>query len=212
PSSTKKQDDKKDTKADAERVARLIKQLGDDDFAKREAAGKELNAIGTPALAALRNAASSDELEIRRRASSLVTSITEAEKEPGVKEMQERLQGDWKCVSMHSNGLKSEPDLTCTIKGNTWETKLDGKVFQSGTFKLVDLDASPKQIEWVITAAEAEEQKGKTIHGIFMLDGDSLCWNTCDAAKYSRPQALFTEQDDGCCAGMFKRADPKQER
>jgi RNA polymerase sigma factor (sigma-70 family) len=133
-------------------------------------------------------------------------------KEATVKAMQKRLQGTWKCVSMHSNGVKSEPDCTCTIKGNTWETKLDGKVFQSGTFKLVDLDASPKQIEWVITAAEAEEGKGKTIHGIFMLDGDSLCWNTCDAAKYPRPQAFFTEQDDGCCAGMFKRADPKKER
>lgn len=115
-------------------------------------------------------------------------------------------------MAMHSNGTKSELDIINTIKGNTWETKLDGKVFQSGTFKLVDLDASPRQIEWVITFAEAEEVKGKTIHGIFMLDGDSLCWNTCDAAKYPRPQAFFTEQDDGCCAGMFKRADPKKDR
>jgi uncharacterized protein (TIGR03067 family) len=133
-------------------------------------------------------------------------------KEAAVKAMQERLQGTWKCVSMHCGGVKSEPDMTCMIQGNTWETKLDGRVFQSGTFKLVDLDASPKQIEWVITTAEAEEAKGKTIHGIFMLDGDSLCWNTCDAASYPRPQAFFTEQDDGCCAGMFKRIDPKKER
>jgi RNA polymerase sigma factor (sigma-70 family) len=133
-------------------------------------------------------------------------------KEAAVKAMQERLQGTWKCVSMHSNGVKSRPDCTCTIKGSTWETKLDGKVFQSGTFRLVDLDASPKHIEWVITAAEEEDARGKTIHGIFMLDGGSLCWNTCDAARYPRPQAFFTEQDDGCCAGMFKRADPKQER
>lgn len=135
-----------------------------------------------------------------------------AAKEAAVKAMQERLQGTWKLVAMHSNGTKSELDIINTIKGNTWETKLDGKVFQSGTFKLVDLDASPRQIEWVITFAEAEEVKGKTIHGIFMLDGDSLCWNTCDAAKYPRPQAFFTEQDDGCCAGMFKRADPKKDR
>ena len=128
-------------------------------------------------------------------------------KEAAVKAMQERLQGTWKCVSMHYNGMKSEPDHTCTLKGNTWESKLDGKVFQSGTFKLVDLDASPKHIEWVITAAEAEEDKGKTIHGIFMIDGDSLCWNTCDAAKYRRPQVFFTQLDDGCCSGMFKRAE-----
>lgn len=113
---------------------------------------------------------------------------------------------------MHCDGVKSEPDMTCTIKGNTWETKLDGRVYQSGTFKLTDLDAGPKQIEWVITAAEAEEDKDKTCHGIFMLDGDSLCWVACDAAKYPRPQTFFTQQDDGCCAGMFKRADPKKDR
>jgi len=130
-------------------------------------------------------------------------------KEAAVKAMQERLQGTWKCVSMHCEGVKSEPELTCTIKGNAWETKWDGRVFQSGTLKLVDLDASPKQIEWVITFAEAEEAKDKTCHGIFMLDGDSLCWVACDAAKYQRPQAFFTQQDDGCCAGMFKRVATK---
>jgi RNA polymerase sigma factor (sigma-70 family) len=133
-------------------------------------------------------------------------------KEATVKAMQARLQGTWKCVSMHCGGVKSEPDMTCTIKGNAWETKLDGRVYQSGTFKLVDLDANPKQIEWAITFAEAEEDKDKTCHGIFMLDGASLCWVASDAAKYPRPQSFFTQQDGGCCAGMFKRADPKQER
>jgi uncharacterized protein (TIGR03067 family) len=133
-------------------------------------------------------------------------------KEAAIKAMQERLQGTWKLVSMHCGGVKSEPDMTSTIKGNTWETMLDGRVYQSGTFKLVDLDANPKQIEWVITFAEAEEDKDKTCHGIFMLDGDSLCWVACDAAKYPRPQAFFTQKDDGCCAGMFKRADPKKDR
>jgi RNA polymerase sigma factor (sigma-70 family) len=133
-------------------------------------------------------------------------------KEVAVKAMQERLQGTWRCVSMHCGGVKSEPDMTCTIKGNAWETKLDGRVFQSGTLKLVDLDASPKQVEWVITLAEAEEDKDKTCHGIFMLDGDSLCWVASDAAKYPRPQAFFTQQDDGCCAGMFRRVDPTKDR
>jgi hypothetical protein len=36
----------------AARVARLVRQLGDDKFAAREAAGRELEAIGEPALAA----------------------------------------------------------------------------------------------------------------------------------------------------------------
>jgi len=58
------------------RVARLIRQLGHDDFAKREAASKELDAIGEPALDALRTAAASDgDAEIRRRAERIVESI-----------------------------------------------------------------------------------------------------------------------------------------
>jgi hypothetical protein len=39
---------------EAERIARLVKQLGDDDFAKREAGSKELDDIGEPADPALR--------------------------------------------------------------------------------------------------------------------------------------------------------------
>jgi len=88
----------------------------------------------------------------------------------------------------------------------------DERAADAGMAKLVDLDANPKQIEWVITFAEAEEDKDKTCHGIFMLDGDSLCWVASDAAKYPLPQAFFTQQDDGGCAGMFKRANPKKER
>jgi RNA polymerase sigma factor (sigma-70 family) len=58
-----------------ERIAALIRQLGDDAFAKREAASKELEAIGVPALAALMKASASDDPEVRRRAAELHTKI-----------------------------------------------------------------------------------------------------------------------------------------
>jgi len=133
-------------------------------------------------------------------------------KEAAIKAMQERLQGTWKCLVLHSAGVKSELDLTFTIKGNTWETELDGRVFQSGTFKLNDLDSSPKQIEWVITSSEAVGDKDKSMHGIFMLDGDSLICVQSDAAVYPRPHVFFTEPNDGCFAAMYKRVDPKKDR
>jgi HEAT repeat protein len=64
---------------DAERIARLIKQLGDDSFARREAASKELEGLGAPAVAALRKAAASDDdPEIRRRAHRIEEAITDA--------------------------------------------------------------------------------------------------------------------------------------
>jgi RNA polymerase sigma-70 factor (ECF subfamily) len=130
-------------------------------------------------------------------------------KEAAVKAMQERLQGTWKCVSMQCNGVKTEPDLTHTIKGNTWESKLNGRVAQSGTFKLVDLDASPKQIVSVTTFADTAvvgEQKDKTSMTVFMLDGDTLM--TC--VNYDEwPKGFFTQAGDGCTAGQFKRVAAK---
>ena len=68
-----------DKETGADRIDRLIKQLGDKAFAKREAATKELEAIGVATLAALRNAAaSSDDPEIRLRAKRIVDAVAEA--------------------------------------------------------------------------------------------------------------------------------------
>jgi RNA polymerase sigma factor (sigma-70 family) len=127
-------------------------------------------------------------------------------KEAAVKAMQERLQGTWKCVAAHTGGVKSEPDVTFTIKGNSWENKVGGRVLQSGTFKLNDLDDSPKQIEWHFSFSVEEGDKDKSVfHGIFMLDGDSLCCAHCNAAVYPRPVTFFTQPDDGCFSLMYKR-------
>jgi uncharacterized protein (TIGR03067 family) len=143
------------------------------------------------------------------------TSTTAAPlpKEAAIKAMRERFQGTWKCVALHMQGMKSERDLTLTIKGDTWETRLDGQVYQSGTFKLVDLDASPRQIDWVMTSDALEEgNKGITLHGIFMLDGDSLCCVNSDAAVSTRPRVFFTEPGDGCFAAMYQRVDRPKDR
>jgi uncharacterized protein (TIGR03067 family) len=128
------------------------------------------------------------------------------------KEMMERLQGKWKCISHHYNGVKSEPDLTCIYKGNTWETTLDGKVTQSGTFKFVDLNASPKQMDLLITSSVAEQEKGRTCSAIFMLDGDAMCYCASDAAKDPRPTGFATQEGDGWCAGLYKRVDAKEKK
>jgi uncharacterized protein (TIGR03067 family) len=193
----------------AARVAQLVKQLGHDDFAKREEASKELDAIGAPAVEALRKATAADDGEIRRRAEKILAAINDRARAAAAKAMQERLQGTWKCLALHSGGLKREADLTFTITGNTWETKLIGQKYQAGTFKIVDLDASPKQIDWLISFDAAGENKDATYHGIFMLDGDALCCVNSDAAVYPRPQVFFTEPNDGCFASMYKRVAAK---
>ena len=62
--------------AETDRIVLLIKQLGNNAFAKRDAATKELETIGEKALPALRNAAAAKgDLEIRRRAQQLIQKI-----------------------------------------------------------------------------------------------------------------------------------------
>lgn len=58
-----------------ERIDRLIEQLGSNNFAEREKASKELEATGLPALEALRQAAKSDDAEVRKRAETLLPKI-----------------------------------------------------------------------------------------------------------------------------------------
>ncbi len=61
--------------SDAERVDKLIEQLGSSSYHEREAASKALEAVGAPALESLRKAADSDDIEVRRRAAELVKRI-----------------------------------------------------------------------------------------------------------------------------------------
>src|SRR5947209_1838339 len=51
-----------------ERLAALVKQLGDDDFEVREQASAGLKALGSRALPALRRAAAGRDAEVKRRA------------------------------------------------------------------------------------------------------------------------------------------------
>src|SRR6202035_3532181 len=59
---------------DAE-IARLVKQLGRDDFEKREDATTRLKEIGEPALDALHQAKTSNDVEVRRRAEEIVAVL-----------------------------------------------------------------------------------------------------------------------------------------
>jgi WD40 repeat protein len=59
-----------------EKIARLIKQLGDDSFRRREAASKQLKDIGEPAREALEEAVTnSGDIEIRQRARRLLQAL-----------------------------------------------------------------------------------------------------------------------------------------
>jgi hypothetical protein len=63
------------TPDDQKRIAELIRNLGDDRFEERQAASTGLRRCGTPALAALREAARHPDLEVSRRAQECIEAI-----------------------------------------------------------------------------------------------------------------------------------------
>ena len=62
------------------RIARLVKQLGDDDYSRRESAGKELLKIGPPAREALKAAAKDKDAERASRAQRLLAELERMKK------------------------------------------------------------------------------------------------------------------------------------
>jgi uncharacterized protein (TIGR03067 family) len=155
-----------------ERVAGLIKQLGDEEFARREEASKALDAIGEPALAALRKvAASSDDAEVRRRAASLVGAITGRIRAAAARKELAAWQGEW----------AGDQGQKMTIKEARWisSTPTFGPV--SGTLQGIEVREKMTLVDLVV---EAGPTKGRTCKAILRLDGDTLHYcGTYDAIR-----------------------------
>ena len=64
------------------KIESLIKELGDEDFDKREAATAGLKEIGAPALDAIRKAAKSDNDEVKNRADGIISGLAAEAKPP----------------------------------------------------------------------------------------------------------------------------------
>lgn len=193
-------------KAEAERIARLIEQLGDDDFDKREAATRELTAFGEPALAALKAALSSEDLEIRRRARRISETITARLAEAAAKVELAKLQGVWTVASYEVEGkqLRGE-DKRCTISitGDKWVGKWakdqGGEQVEAGVLKFVNLGKSPLAVDLVHTDGP---YKGATTYAIVRVVGDKLEYCYRDRAD-NRPTEFATKAGDTKC-GLTK--------
>ena len=95
-------------------IDRLLKQLGSNDFRQREAASRALEAIGEPALEALRRAATKNaDIEIRHRAEGVVEA------------MGPKLRGELRCFNGHTDyvtGVAFSPDGNWALSGSKDKT------------------------------------------------------------------------------------------
>jgi len=186
-----------------DRVAGLIKQLGNAKFAKREAAGKDLVAIGEPALGALRQAAAAADPEVQARAERIIAAIC---KRVTTREL-EKLHGTWSLVSYDFNGarLKGEDKAhQFVFKGDEWALQINGALFQGGTVQRIEVKKKLNAIDLLITQGAAV---GVTAVSIYAIEGDSLNYLNC-----SEPRAteFATKPGDGRHYLTFRRVTPKR--
>ncbi len=184
---------------EAETIARLIKQLGDRTFAKREAATRRLKEIGEPALESLRKAAVSDnDHEIRRRARQIIQAIAALVSNRELK----KLQGSWILVSRAEAGrvvLARGDSTTMTYTGNRWVWKQGQTVIQAGTWEVVAIGKTAISYNGRVTEGF---NLGARAMGIFQFAGDTFKY--CEGP--SRPSDFTTKQGDGCYCCTWKRA------
>jgi uncharacterized protein (TIGR03067 family) len=114
------------------------------------------------------------------------------------------MQGDWACDRMERDGQKF-PDEAAqayfrTVKGNAYTVSRFKKAVGKGTFTL-DATKSPKQID--ITLADGPA-KGKTVLGIYKIDGDTL--TICNAGPGGkRPAEFKAPQKSGQTLAVWSR-------
>jgi WD40 repeat protein len=168
-------------------IERCIMQLGNEEFAKREMAGKELVDIGEPARAALERAAATDQdKEIRYRAAALIKAID-------AKRMV-------LCYDLHSEmvlGLEFTPDGRQIISASR-----DGTVrlFESASGRLVHCFAHPS----AFSVAISPDGK-KAISGGYGPNQDLRLWNLETGRELQR----FTAYQ-GSVYGLAFSPDGKQ--
>jgi uncharacterized protein (TIGR03067 family) len=191
----------------AGRVARLIEQLGHDQFAKREEASKELDAIGEPALAALRKAgASRDDPEIRRRAEKIAGDIAARLLAPLARKEIEALQGTWHSASTEAAGVRQSGENKVDrhfFAGDQWKYEDGGSVLQAATIKIVEVGDTLVKIDFIVTDGY---RKGDTWVGVYERHGDELTWCGGYVGEgRTRPATLTTRPGDGYFLRSLKR-------
>jgi uncharacterized protein (TIGR03067 family) len=194
------------------RIARLITQLGDDSFDKREAASRELEAIGEPALAPLRKtAATSKDPEIRRRSESIAKNIAARLFAPIAKKELEALQGTWYSTSTEYSGMRQtgeEKAARHIITSDRWENKDGDTVLQSGILNVIEVSDKLVKMDFIVTAGFG---KGDTWLAIYERKGDELKW--CGGygglQGLARPTTLTTKAGDG---GYFVRSLKREKK
>jgi uncharacterized protein (TIGR03067 family) len=133
---------------------------------------------------------------------ALLIAADPAKNDPAQKDL-EKFQGAWVGGSAEMNGDKLSDDdlktLKLVIKGNRYTVTI-GDMSEEGTFKL-DPTRNPKAID---LSPSSGANKGKTVKGIYELDGDTHKTCFADPGK-PRPKDFTAKAGSGQSNFVMKR-------
>jgi uncharacterized protein (TIGR03067 family) len=195
-----------DPAEEAGRIAALVRQLGHDEYARREEASQALEAAGEPALSALRKAANSDDdPETRHRAVRIIRVVTGRARAAATKKALEELQGTWSLVTYHADGrlIKGEDARhTFTFAGDKWSIHVGGRLSQGGTVTVIGVGEKLNAIDLRISEGG---NTGVTATSIYAVEGDTLKYLN---SGEPRAAEFATKPGDGRNYLVFRRAKP----
>jgi uncharacterized protein (TIGR03067 family) len=127
---------------------------------------------------------------------------------PAGKKDRNRLQGTWQAVTVEDGGPeKDAADIRFVFAGDDFTIRLRGEAIAKGRFK-IDPSRDPRQIDMELTKHRQADFKGKTVRGIYALDGDTLklCLNSPDKAE--RPKEFNSPAGQDRAFITLKRVKP----
>jgi len=180
------------------RIASLVRQLGHDKYAEREAAARELSEIGVPALDALQRAEeSSRDPEVRQRAGHVIRAIAG------------EWQGTWECVAHHTDGglVTRHPPYTSrwSFQGlaATGQTQGDDTVTQRARLEIVEAGDHSYKVNYVITEGNG---RGETLLAVATFRDGQLRFSFRTARSGAvRPDGFVTKAGDKTMVYVFQR-------
>jgi len=125
-------------------------------------------------------------------------------KDDAVKKELEKLKGAYTMVSGEEDGKALPADF---VKGSKFEFTADKMTITTGKDKVVaalKIDPSGKVKQFDLMP-EAGPDKGKTIKGIYVLDGDTLKLSAASDASKGRPTDFTTKKGSGNVLMVLKK-------